>query len=938
MRRLVTPSLLTLGHWVSPLSRAALCGSFVAVTLASLGCSQSEPRQLLADGVEFAAKGDYASAGIQFRAALQADPGLHEARLAFGRVLIAQGQVDLGLVELERAAKAQPPVPGAVHEYAKALVASNNTKRAVQVLSELEPESSRDKAVVKAYLAAAWSLLGDQAKSAAALDAALKEDPAAPVVLMFSSKRAWTEGRAEDAERFIEAALAAAPTDPDAVHFKAHLLQARGDQGAAKRLWSDLVKASPAYAPAHEGLIAAHLRSAEPDAARRQLDVFRRVAPRHPGVRLADARVLIAEGELTRARDLVLGILATVPEHPELLAMAGYIEARVGSPVQSAAHYRRLLSAHPERQAARLDLAHVELRSGQYLDAAKTLRPLVTAARPSAAALALASEVEMRQGNFGQAEQLLRRATEASPDDARLQAARLVHRMRLGEVEEPLVQLEKIAANTRDTYADEALFAARVSLGEFASALKVLDQLDKKSPGSTRFLGLRARLYLQQRELTRARAAFEGAVQKDPRDFGFVAALAVIDQLEDKPEEAIRRVRAVVDREPGHSAALSLLAELQLRAGGTAEQSAALLRSAIEAAPFATEPRLRLIELALSRRLYKDALEHSRAALAALPNDERLLEVTGRAQFLSGNAEQAAATFRALVTLVPSSAAPLVQLARVYDAQGRRDQATATLQRAVELDPSNESVQRTYLQVLIDSKLTQQALAHARRLKQANPKDPLPYLLIAMVHERSRDPVAALAELRAGLSKSSSTLVAGRVFTLLIGSGQVDEAGAFAAQWMQRNPDDLRFEYLLAEYEITKGELQSAESRLRRVVARYPADALALNNLAALAVQARKPDALVFARRAVGIAPDRPDFLDTLASALSAQGRHQDALALQRRAVEAAPERPVLRLGIARVAVAAGDKELARKELTELKRLDPKFATSEAVRELESKL
>lgn len=922
--------------------QASRCAATVVLAVAGLvvstGCSGPDGEQLLASGQAMLASGDYPSAAIQFRAALQANPDLHAARAAHGAVLLAQGDARAAVVELERVVSSAPETPGAIAGYAKALVESANEKRTIQALSALKPALASDRAVVLSYLAYTWSVLDDDKKAEEALRQALSADPKHPLALTFDARRAWSQGRKVDAQRQIEAALLAAPEDKEALHFKGYLLEVEGDRKSAIEIWKRSAQGLPVHVASHESLISAFLSTKDVAKARSQLETLTKLAAWHPGVRLAEARILIAEGELERAREPVLRLLAAAPEHAGLLAMAGFIESRIGSPIQAAAHYRKLLSVNPDIARVRLELAQVEVLLGQYSDAAVTLKPLLRGSQVSSEVLALASDIEMRQGNFAAADELLRRATIAAPDDSRLQAAGLVRRMRLGDVEQPLQELEQLAASSRELYAEEALFTARMALGDFEGAFKALDQMEKKSPGKSRTHELRARVHMARRDLPAARKAFEEAHARDGRDFGVVAALAVIDQLENKPEQAIARVQAVVNKNPDQWAAMVLLSELSLGNGGSVEQSLELLKKAIKASPLTAEPRLKLIELSLRRRLFKDALAYSRDALAALPNDERLLDATGRAQFLSGDVEQAASTFRSLVNLVPKSAAPLVELARIYDTQGRRDSALSTLQRAVEVEPSNESVQNAYVQLLVDSRQTNQALAHARRQRELRPKEPLPYVLLASVQERTRDTAAAAETLRDGLAKTQRPELARRLFVLLVRTGKVNEARSFATQWMQRNPQDQVFEYSLAELEISEGALKSAEERLRRVVSRYPGDVLALNNLAWLAARRGDTESVKLARRAVGISPDRPDLLDTLAFALSVSGKHQDALAIQRRAIELAPDAPLFRLGLAKVALAAGDKSLARSEVAALKALDPSFGATKPVKDLEAKL
>ena len=58
--------------------------------------------------------------------------------------------------------------------------------------------------------------------------------------------------------------------------------------------------------------------------------------------------------------------------------------------------------------------------------------------------------------------------------------------------------------------------------------------------------------------------------------------------------------------------------------------------------------------------------------------------------------------------------------------------------------------------------------------------------------------------------------------------------------------------------------------------------------------------------------------LDTFAVALSVEGQHGRAVDVQRRAVNLTPDDPAMRLNLAKLAIQAGNKALAREELDAL--------------------
>jgi Flp pilus assembly protein TadD len=176
--------------------------------------------------------------------------------------------------------------------------------------------------------------------------------------------------------------------------------------------------------------------------------------------------------------------------------------------------------------------------------------------------------------------------------------------------------------------------------------------------------------------------------------------------------------------------------------------------------------------------------------------------------------------------------------------------------------------------------------------------------------------------------------LAAKLFSLLLREGRDAEAGSFGDGWMKRHPKDAKMDYLLSVRDITRGDLKAAETRLRRVLAAYPANALALNNLAWVLVKTSGKEAVDYARRAVDVQPDRPELMDTLALALAADKQFAAAMDVQKRALELAPNDPGLRLGVARIALLAGDKSLARTELEHLKTLGPSFVGQAEVSKL----
>jgi cellulose synthase operon protein C len=173
--------------------------------------------------------------------------------------------------------------------------------------------------------------------------------------------------------------------------------------------------------------------------------------------------------------------------------------------------------------------------------------------------------------------------------------------------------------------------------------------------------------------------------------------------------------------------------------------------------------------------------------------------------------------------------------------------------------------------------------------------------------------------------------LATRLHRTLLATGRKAEAERFSAEWGKEHTDDVLFEYHRAITALAAGDLVQAETRLRDVVARQPDNGLALNNLAWTMATLGKKGGVAYAEKATALLPNRPALMDTLAMAMVQEGDVPRALELQKKVVALAPDDMGLRLNLAKIAVAAGDKTLARTELEKLAKEGSRFVHQDRV-------
>ena len=880
-------------------------------------CSGDSADSLRASGQGFLDKKDAVSAVIQLKASLQKDPKSAATRLLLGRALMEAGDPAGAIVELGKVLEQRPDDPQALPLLARTLLMSNGAQKLVSRYGQTKLTDPQAQAALQTALATAWSGLGDNVRAQATLDAALAAVPQHSPALVLRARLAATAGRPDEALALVEAALARDASSVEGWLLKGELLtHVKNDSAGAIDAFTRALAADAAFVPAHLALITERLKAGDIAQAKAQADKLRAAKPRHPQTLYVDARLALIDRDLKTARERTQQLLRMAPSHVGVLQLAAAIEAQAGWMLLAESYLQKALQIDPALPLARRNLAQIHLRLGQPQKALQLIEPLVQPDSRDADALALAGEARLQSGDASAAEVLYQRAARLSPSDARVRTALAMMNLARGDAETAFAQLEVIAADTRDTAADMAILSARLKRGETDAALRALDAMERKQPGSATVAELRGLVHSERREFAAARAALEKALQLEPARYSATARLAALDVKQGQPAQARKRLEGTIAADPRNFAARMALASLMDESGSGLAEMRDLLAQGIKAAPTETGPRLQLLELLIAKRQFKEALTAAQEAIAALPDDPAVLDSLGRAQALAGESQQATSTFRRLASIDPKATLPQLRLADLYKSTGNREAAVASLRRALEIDPDLEGAQGRLIDILVADNRAPEALALAQAMQQRAPTTAAGYLFEGAIHQRLKAPEAAMRALRNGLERATAkSELASATHRLLLTGSKETEAESFANRWLKEHPGDVGFTAAVANAALVRKQLPRAEALLREIVAARPTDAQALNNLAWVTATLGKPGAIQFAQRALDQRPNQPLFMDTLAMALAAEKQVAEALSLQKRAVALMPAEKNLRMNLARIALQAGDKALARNEL-----------------------
>jgi putative PEP-CTERM system TPR-repeat lipoprotein len=924
--------LVTLKNYLRGIGACALTGAVLALGACDTGNVSNQT--LLTSAKEYLAKNDAKSAVVQIKNVLQKEPNSAEGRFLLGRALILGGDEVAGSLELEKALELKYPQAQVLPLLARSMVALGKYREATTRFDGVMLDDRVAMADLKTTIAAAYARQNDLTKTNAALRDALQAVPDHAGARVMQARLAAEKGRFEEALTTLDGVIASHPDDSKAWQYKGEvLLYGKKDAVNALKAFDKAIAADSNNWEVRSSVAMLLLQQNDVKGAKAQIEEFHKRIPGRPHTAYLDAQLAFYNKDYRRAQDLAMQLLKVAPDNPQVLHLAGVIDFNRGALVEAQHSLSKALQFDPSLHGARQLSAQLFLRSGQPDNAMAVLRPLLAEGAPDATTLSLAGEAYLQKGQLKQAETSFMRAAQADPASTGSRIALAMTHVRMGS-EVGVKELQSVASTDKGIQADMVLVSLSLQKKDYEQALRAIDGIEAKQPDKPVAADLRARVYLQRKDSTQARANFEKALAIDPAYVPAALGLASLDVADNKPDAALKRLNGVLERSPDNLPTLLAIAGLRAKQGASKQEVADLLMKAVKGNPGDPTPRLLLVDHYLENKDPKAALSAAQDAVAASPNRPEYMDSLGRAQLANGDAYQAITSFNNRIKLEPGSPQPYLRLVEAYMALKNTDAAAESARRALAIAPDLLVAQQALATIALRSNRPDEALQIARTVQQRRPEEAAGYLLEGTVYTFKKDYAAAAQVYRKLLAKAPSTEAAVKYHMMSMASGKKADADQFASSWTTAHPKDTAFMTYLGQLSLSRGDYQAAEQRFQQIITLEPDNARAHSYLARTLVALKKAGAVDHAQKAVTARPNTPDFLDSLALALMSEHQGNKAIETQKKAVDLAVNEPLLRLNLARIYVQAGDKAAARSELERLAKLGSTFAAQSEVQQL----
>lgn len=696
-----------------------------SIVLAGAGCRKPSAAEHVKRGTTYVDDGHYQEAIVEFRAALQADPKLGDAREKLGDAYVRTNDLKNALREYVRGADLLPESADAQRKAARMLIVARLFEdarvRADKAIA-LDPKNVEGQVLRGNALAG----LKDFDAAIAEYQDAIALAPSQDLAYRNLGTVQFAQGKSAEAEETFKKAVEAAPTSLDAHLALANFYWATGRQLDAEATLQASLHMDPNNAAANRALGLFYMANGRVAEAEPYFSTIARLA-NTDAARLALADYYTVAKRSDDARKL----LRDLAGHDALFAAAtvrlAALDAAEGNRAQAQDRLREVLQKQPKNATALLLSARLYFADGKRNEARRATAAVIAndANAPSAVqAYMLSGQIEAASDRADLAiaayEQVLK--LQPRPLAADLALARL-YLARRDSVKASTYAQQALAIQPSHAEAQSLLVRAEVQGGDVARATRDLKALQDRFPNSIGVLKVNAAVQVASNQVDAARESYARILQAAPADVEALAGLVQIDLAAGHGKDAAQRVDARL-KEAKPSVDLLVLGARAHAAAGELEQTEALLRKAIEVDPdrlqaygilggvFARQHRLEE-----AKASFRDVLTRNPKSIGAATMIAMILEQ----QKQTAEAEK---QYQQVLSIDNRAAVAANNLAWIYVASNRKlDEALQLAQTAQQQLPDEPNVNDTLGWIYYQKKMAAQAVSHLETSVEKSPND-----------------------------------------------------------------------------------------------------------------------------------------------------------------------------------------------------------------------
>ncbi|WP_185962530.1 XrtA/PEP-CTERM system TPR-repeat protein PrsT [Thalassomonas sp. M1454] len=600
------------------------------------------------------------------------------------------------------------------------------------------------------------------------------------------------------------------------------------------------------------------------------------------------AEISLRQGQYKEAAEYAGIALTNQPGlfKSNLIAGLGFYQS--GNDEMAFHHLALIESRLPPSHFAHQILTTVKLRLGYTEEAIAVIDAIEDLTEDEFSLLANASVALIRTGDREKAQEYIKRMDSIESTDSRLLSKRGVFKLSVNDAGgikdlEQAISLDPDYDNAR-----LALLYNYLRNAKYAEAMKVanvwINEFPKKDGG---YLA-QGLVWRKQGNTVEAKKSFKMALQQVPDSLGGLYNLAALDVNNKQYQSAFNYLKQLLELNPTHEGGLRLVVNISDKLDDEL-QAIKVIDSLIINNPEQVSLQLSKAKILVKNGKAEQAMELLAKLESSQYQNQTYLTLYGTLALANSQFELSERIFKQLTTIAPNLFSAHVGLLSVYEAQGNFQQAFTQVKKSQTIFPARAELRLYEVHYLLKTKSFAQAKLTLDKIDETK-VNPSKYLALkTKYHGQVGELDASLKYARQLYSLNpdyNNSLLFAQV---LQKSGNRVEALTIVEKSINEFGITPSLENLRAELNVDNNPEQSL-AYYQKLAKDNPNNYVVLNNLAWSALLVNDYQlGLESAQKAVALAPDQPQVLDTLAVAQMKLGNYEEAESILVKVLEKLP-------------------------------------------------
>ena len=658
--------------------------------------------------------------------------------------------------------------------------------------------------------------------------------------------------------------------------------------------------------------------------------------PKHAGARLKLAELMSYAddpGVLKDAQQRLQGLVEEAPENANALQALALTDLKLGEGDDAMRLLQRASAAQPQDVVIAVTIAEAKLGERDAKGAEGVLKKLVADSPNSPDALVVLGRFYVSQNRQSEAEQQFQGALKLNRDHAAALMNLGLLQYRVGQKEDAERTFKRLSELPDKSF--KASYATYLyEVGRRDEAVREYEKLFKEFPDDRMTRTRLVTAYCSVNRVDDAAKVLARALEKNPKDVDARLQHGELSLATGKYEDAEADLNKVLQFQPNSPQAHYVKAQLN-RVRGRSQTYHQELSEVLRLDPYLLAARLELARVFV-------AINEPKAAAKLLdetpPSQRGALSVTIERNWVLWALHDLPAMRKGIDAGLSRARAEglLVQDGFWKLRSGNPGGARDVLEEALKINPADiralSALRESYGALKQDAAGLKKIQEYAAKQPKSAPLQQYLGFQLMMGQDRA-GAAAAFAAAEAAQPGYAPAELSQAV--LDITKNKLDDAAARLTKVLAADSGNVPARLLLGKIRDRQGNHAAAVEEFQKVVDESANNVEALNNLAYLLAEhtTRTNEALKYAQKAQELAPDNPEYADTLGWILYRKGMYPSAIA-QLGTAAAHPGNAVWKYHLAMAYVKAGDIGRGRSTLDAALKLDPELPEAKIAKEM----